>query len=100
MEKKTPHYSLTAMQALIAGAGIEAFTMTAITGGRALGLDDADMLATIAGLSRGDFYKAMTTYADHRVWQDVYHGRCPNGRMAYIKLTMVANRPVIQFKEK
>ena len=45
--------------------------------------------------------KSMTTHADHRVWQDVYHAPCPNGRIAYIKLTL---RPdgsvVIQFKEQ
>jgi hypothetical protein len=31
------------------------------------------MLAVIAALERSDFYKSMTTHADHRVWQDVYH---------------------------
>jgi motility quorum-sensing regulator/GCU-specific mRNA interferase toxin len=42
----------------------------------------------------------MTTYADHRVWQDVYHAHCPNGRMAYIKLTLREDGVVvIQFKE-
>jgi len=45
------------------------------------------------------FYKSMTTYADHRVWQDVYHAPCPNGKMAYIKLTLQDGAVVIQFKE-
>ena len=69
-------------------------------GGIAMGLTDVEMLAVIASLTRHNFYKSMTTYNNHRVWQDVYHGNCPNGLIAYIKLTMVANRIVIQFKEK
>lgn len=68
--------------------------------GSAMGLAVADMLAVIAGLTRHEFHKSMTTYHDHRIWQDVYHGACPNGLTAYIKLTEVAERIVIQFKEK
>lgn len=88
------------MQARIAVAGRDAFTQTAVAGGRAMGLTVADMLSVIACLSRRDFYKSMTTHHDHHVWQDVYHGVCPTGRVAYIKLTEVAERIVIQFKEK
>lgn len=99
MEKNTPHYPLAAMQQAIAAAGSAAFTVAAVRGGAAMGLSRAGMLAVIAGLCRGDFYKSMTTHADHRVWQDVYHARCPNGLLAYIKLTQVAEHIVIQFKE-
>ena len=42
----------------------------------------------------------MTTYADHRVWQDVYHAATPIRKDAYIKITLRAAAPVIQFKEK
>ena len=100
MEKGRPHYDLAAMQAEIAVMGRDAFTMTAIFGGAAMGLDIAEMLHVIAGLTRHEFFKSMTTYADHRVWQDVYHAPCPNGRIAYVKLTQVADHIVIQFKEK
>jgi motility quorum-sensing regulator/GCU-specific mRNA interferase toxin len=65
-----------------------------------MGLTDVQMLDVIASLASRDFYKSMTTHGDHRVWQDVYHGSCPNGLVAYIKLTQVADRIVIQFKEK
>jgi motility quorum-sensing regulator/GCU-specific mRNA interferase toxin len=41
----------------------------------------------------------MTTHADHRIWQDVYHAICPNGRSAYIKITQREGVVVIQFKE-
>lgn len=100
MEKRTPHYSLVAIQAQVATNGVMAFTLTALRGGWSMGLTSEDMLATVADLTRRDFYKSMTTYRDHRVWQDVYHGQCPNGLTAYIKFTQVAERVVIQFKEK
>ena len=68
--------------------------------GRALGLTLAEMLQVIAGLTRADFYKSMTTRLDHRVWQDVYHAETPVGRVACIELTQVNERPVVQFKER
>ena len=43
---------------------------------------------------------APTTYADHRVWQDVYHAPTPARRDAYIKITLRGTASVIQFKEK
>ena len=39
-------------------------------------------------------------HADHRVWQDVYHAATPIGRVADIKLTLINERPVVQFKER
>lgn len=68
--------------------------------GRAMGLTTADMLTVVASLSRRQFYKSMTSYADHRVWQDVYHAATPVRRDAYIKITFRDAAPVIQFKEK
>lgn len=100
MEKSRPHYRLATMQAAIAAQGSRAFTVTAIFGGAQMGLDIAAMQAVIASLERAHFYKTMTTHADHRVWQDVYYAPCPNGKTAYIKLTQVAERIVIQFKEQ
>ena len=80
--------------------GVAAFTKTALDGGRSMGLTSAEMLIVIAGLSRRDFYKSITTYADHKVWQDVYHAATPAGKDAYIKVTFRDAAPVIQFKEK
>lgn len=65
-----------------------------------MGLTSRDMLTVIAALSRWHFYKSMTTFADHRVWQDVYHAPTPVGKEAYIKITLRDQAPVIQFKEK
>lgn len=65
-----------------------------------MGLTTAEMLAVIATLSRREFYKSMTTYADYRVWQDVYFAVTPVRKNAYIKVTLRDAAPVIQFKEK
>ena len=65
-----------------------------------MGLTSGEMLAVIAALTRRDFYKSMTTYADHHIWQDVYYAATPVEKEAYIKITMRGVAPVIQFKEK
>jgi motility quorum-sensing regulator / GCU-specific mRNA interferase toxin len=100
VEKRTPHYDLAHIQTDVARLGAAAFTKTALDGGRGMGLTTAEMLAVIASLSRRHFYKSMTTFADHRVWQDVYHAATPVRKDAYIKITMRDSAPVIQFKEK
>jgi hypothetical protein len=53
-----------------------------------------------ASLSRRKFYKSMTTFSDHRVWQDVYHAATPVRKSAYIKITLRDAAPLIQFKER
>jgi motility quorum-sensing regulator / GCU-specific mRNA interferase toxin len=99
VEKRTPHYDLARVQADVARLGAAAFTKTALDGGRTMGLTSAEMLAVIASLSRHNFYKSMTTFDDHRVWQDVYQAT-PVREGAYIKITLHGAVPVIQFKER
>lgn len=100
MEKRTPHYDLVSIQVKVARLGVAAFTKTALDGGRAMGLLTSEMLAVIAALTRRNFYKSMTSFADSRIWQDVYHAPTPVRRDAYIKITWRPSAPVIQFKEK
>lgn len=99
MEKRRSHYGLAQVQAEVALRGSSAFTRTALDGGRAMGLTSVEMLVVIASLSHRDFYKLMTTYDDHRIWQDVYHAAAPSRKTAYIKFTLRGGAPVIQFKE-
>ncbi|HEX5338780.1 MAG TPA: type II toxin-antitoxin system MqsR family toxin [Gallionella sp.] len=99
MEKYKAHYDLEAVKAVVIARGIDAFTATAVRGIDEMGLSEADGLSVVLGLQRGMLFKSMTTNRDHRVWQDVYHAPCPNGKTAYIKLTMQAGALVIQFKE-
>lgn len=100
MEKRTPHYDLARVQGDVARLGAAAFTKSALDGGRAMGLTTAEMLAVLAALTRRNFYESMTSYADHRVWQDVYHAATPVRRDAYIKITLRDAAPVVQFKER
>ena len=39
-----------------------------------LGLTLQDVVEVVQSMKRAHFYKSMTSFADHRVWQDVY--RC------------------------
>jgi motility quorum-sensing regulator/GCU-specific mRNA interferase toxin len=100
LEKRRPHYDLGDVQTIVARYGVAAFTKTALDGGRLMGLTSSEMLAVIANLSRRDFYKSMTFNWEHRAWQDVYHAATPIGRIAYIKVSLFGEIPVIQFKEK
>lgn len=101
MEKRTPHYHLKEIQTVVASNGIASFTRTARLNGYEMGLTDTEMLAVVRTLHRSQFYKSMTAYADHTLWQDVYHASTPIGKTAYIKVSRADDgKPVIQFKEK
>jgi len=103
MEKwNKPYYDLAAVKAIVADPKSEPFTLTAILGGAELGLTPEEMREVILALSPRGFRKSMTTYADNRVWQDVYHGVTQHGDLAYIKITgyLDGRPPVIQFKAK
>jgi motility quorum-sensing regulator/GCU-specific mRNA interferase toxin len=101
MEKHTPHYNLADIQALIDQKGILTFTHTARVGFSGMGLSEAEALRVMLSLRKTMFYKSMTTYTDHHVWQDVYHAPTLIGKVAYIKITLRSNGTVVvQFKEK
>lgn len=50
-------------------------------------------------MTPADFYKSMTTYGDHGVWQDVYLPRTQVGRV-YLKLTVADDVLIVSFKER
>lgn len=100
MEKRIPHYPLSSLLEIVAQQGIQAFTVTARRNAAEMGLLASEALDVLANLERSMFYKSMTTERNRRLWQDVYHAPCPNGKTAYIKLTLQDGAVVIQFKEK
>jgi len=100
MEKRRAHYDLHDVKALVSLKGADAFTMTALTNARLMGLSASQAVAVILSLTSTMFYKSMTSHFDTSVWQDVYHAPTPVGRCAYIKLTPQSGAVVIQFKEK
>ena len=101
MEKNTPHYNLVVIKEDVTRLGEKAFTRSARIDGNGLGLSVEEMQAVIVGLHGKMLYKSMTTYDDHRVWQDVYH-TSSQGLEIYIKVTYRpgGGPPVISFKEK
>jgi motility quorum-sensing regulator/GCU-specific mRNA interferase toxin len=100
VEKRRPTYDLGAFKAAVA-VDKASFTRTAIHNARALGFGYADMKAAIATMGRTHFYKSMTSHADHRLWQDVYHLPC-EGLVLYVKFTadVVTEFAVLSFKER
>jgi motility quorum-sensing regulator/GCU-specific mRNA interferase toxin len=73
-------------------------TASALTGGAAMGFDFDGIVAVVAALTAEDFYKSMTTHADHRIWQDVYRPKTTAGEV-YVKLTVIDDVLVVSFKE-
>ena len=100
MEKNTPHYELAVIKAEVRRLGQKAFTKASVKSAEKLGFNLSEMLEIVFELQTRMLYKSMTTYADHRVWQDVYH-ISSHGMEIYIKVTYCpgGNPPVISFKE-
>jgi motility quorum-sensing regulator / GCU-specific mRNA interferase toxin len=98
MEKQTPHYHLLAIQSQMQFVADMNLTVSARTGIRAAGMSQSDALVVLQSLKCVDFHKSMTTLANHRVWQDVYHGQWKGLRL-YVKFQLAGEFFVISFKE-
>lgn len=97
MEKRKPHCDLSVVKALIAQGKIRS-TLSALSGGAVLGVDFEGMIAIVKSLTPKDFYKSMTTHADHRLWQDVYRPKTLVGEL-YVKLMVIDDVLIVSFKE-
>lgn len=97
MEKRTSHCKLSVVKALV-DAGKVRTTFTALTDGAALGLDFRGMVGVVKALTPQDFYKSMTTHADHRIWQGVYRPITEVGAI-YLKLTVIDDVLIVSFKD-
>jgi len=97
MEKMTPHCPLNTVKELVKAGKVRA-TATAVQSARQMGFRPQAMFAELLNLERGEFYKSMTSYNNHTIWQDVYRHASPAG-MIYIKLTVLDGVLVVSFKE-
>lgn len=97
MEKATPHCKLPVVKGLVEAGKVRA-TMSALAGGAALGFGFDRIVEVVMALAPTDFYKSMTTHADHRIWQDVYRPMTAAGRV-YLKLTVIDDVLIVSFKE-
>jgi motility quorum-sensing regulator/GCU-specific mRNA interferase toxin len=101
MEKRRPTYDLEAIKLAIGTIETLAITTSALRDATALGFDRSGIVDTITGIERRMFFKSMTTFADHRVWQDVYHVPA-HGVTLYVKFQadVITEFAVMAFKEK
>jgi motility quorum-sensing regulator/GCU-specific mRNA interferase toxin len=97
MEKRSPHVPLVRILDLVRAGHFE-IRLSALRGAAELGWGSDDIMGIVLSLTKSDFYKSMTTYADHRVWQDVYRPKTSAG-IIYLKLTVTENVIVVSFKE-
>lgn len=100
-EKRKPTYDLEAFKAAFASVDTINLTGTALKGAAAVGFGRAEIVSVIQTMRRAHFYKSMTAYADHRVWQDVYHVPSEAGTL-YVKFTAdaVTEFLLLSFKER
>jgi motility quorum-sensing regulator/GCU-specific mRNA interferase toxin len=101
MEKPRQTYDLDAVKEALGSVATLAMTTTALQSAAALGFDRYGVVAVIASMERRMFVKSMTTFADHRVWQDVY--QVPTEDLVlYVKFQadVVTEFRVMSFKER
>jgi motility quorum-sensing regulator / GCU-specific mRNA interferase toxin len=100
LEKRKPTYDLASIQAEFASVEGLRMTVSARNGAFRLGLTLEGVVILVQGITRSHFYKSMTSFADHTIWQDVYH--VPHERtLLYVKFTIdVGGHIVISLKEK
>ncbi len=101
MEKRRPTYDLEAIKEVLGAIETLAITRTALTGAYALGFDRVGVTTVMRSIRPSMFVKSMTTLADHRAWQDVYHVPADDLTL-YVKVQadVVTEFRVVSFKEK
>lgn len=96
MEKFNPSYSLNEFK-----SSNFMITVTAKLTAAELGFSESDIRAIVSTMEHKQFYKSMTSYANHKIWQDVYH--VPHENMIlYVKFTqnVISEFTLLSFKEK
>lgn len=101
MEKRRPTYDIEAIKLAIGREETLAIRVAAFLDASALGYDRQDIAEVVRSITRTMFYKSMTTFANSRVWQDVYHVPS-SGLTLYVKFQadVVTEFSVVSFKEK
>jgi motility quorum-sensing regulator/GCU-specific mRNA interferase toxin len=86
VEKRKPHHDLAAIKRAFATPETLRTTRAALIDAMRLGFTRNGMVEVVQGMKAGHFYKSMTSFADHSVWQDVYHVPWDD-KMLYVKFT-------------
>lgn len=100
-EKRKPAYDLAAIKEAMSSAEKLSATASALVSAAQLGFNPDRIVATIQSMESRQFVKSMTSYKDHRVWQDVYHVPSEVG-VLYVKFTAgtVTEFLLLSFKER
>ena len=100
MEKRKPHYLLRDIKVAFADPAKLNRSFASKQGADDLGMDDQSVVDAIQALTAADFDKSMTSYANPRVWQDVYRPRIDKTEL-YVKFTLDSMNAlyIISFKE-
>ncbi len=95
-DKFTPTYDLDSFKK--SDFGIK---KSALLGAAALGFGRREIHEAIGAMMPHHFYKSMTSYQNHRIWQDVYHVPYKNHTL-YIKFAqgVITEFDLLSFKEK
>ena len=96
MEKFNPSYSLSEFK----NSNFE-MTKTVRKTAADLGFNKEGIRKVISTMELKHFYKSMTSYTNHKIWQDVYH--VPYGDLVlYVKFTqnVISEFTLLSFKEK
>lgn len=101
MEKRKPSFDLARFVAVCGDPKRLAITGTALATAAELGFGRAEICETVRAMQRAHFQKSMTSYRDHRRWQDVYHVPW-DGLVLYVKFTddAVTEFTVLSLKER
>ena len=87
-EKRKPHYILSAFKVLFRNEKTQQITQVAHKGAASEGyMSGEDIVEVIERLCSEHFYKSMTAYHDHKIWQDVYKFQ-DGDKGLYIKLQL------------
>jgi len=101
MEKRKPTYDLASFRFAFRDQKSRCATKTALDSARELGFTLEEMNEAIQSMKRTHFFKSMTSFTDHTMWQDVYHVPF-DGLVLYVKFCAdrVTEFRLLSFKEK
>ncbi len=101
VEKRKPSFDLARFIAVCGDPRRLAITGSALRTAAAIGFGRHEIAAVLRSMRPAQFRKSMTSYADHRKWQDVYHVPF-DGTVLYVKFTddAVTEFTLLSFKER
>ncbi|MDY0096422.1 MAG: type II toxin-antitoxin system MqsR family toxin [Candidatus Vecturithrix sp.] len=100
MDKSSRTYDLNGIKTAFQTTDDLRMTRTARRCIVALGLSLEDIVLIVQSLTPQHFYKSMTTYADHRVWQDVYYARFKEIELYLKFMRDDEGHLIVSFKER